>query len=133
VPKTSARKSSVALRARIRIQRGGEIALGPGKAELLERIRQTGSIAEAAKGMGMSYMRAWTLIKTMNRCFKKPLIRAVRGGKQGGGAELTATGQTALTLYQEMEAASLAAARSDWERMRALLRPAPPEPTGRKP
>ena len=64
-----------------------DIALGPGKVDLLTLIKKTGSIREAAERMHMSYMRAWTLIKTMNACFKEPLVEAVRGGKEGGGAE----------------------------------------------
>lgn len=122
MPKESNKRSSVAVRARIRILRGEDIAIGPGKAELLEFIRETGSIAEAAKRMGMSYMRAWMLIKTMNRCFKKPLIRTARGGKAGGGAALTETGETALALYLQMEADSLRAAQTRWQEMKALLR-----------
>jgi len=71
----------LAIQPRLRVRAGDEIALGPGKVELLGFVRETGSIAEAAKQMGMSYMRAWTLIKTMNACFKEPLVEAVRGGQ----------------------------------------------------
>jgi len=62
------------LRPRLRVERGKEIALGPGKVELLEHIAKTGSITEAAERMQMSYMRAWTLIKTMEACFRQPLV-----------------------------------------------------------
>jgi molybdate transport system regulatory protein len=58
----------------------------------------------------------------MNRCFKKPLIRAARGGKEGGGAALTETGKTALALYQQMGADSLRAAQSRWQKIKVLLR-----------
>ena len=122
MPDKSNKKLSLAIQARVRIVRGDDIAIGPGKAELLAFIRETGSIAEAARRMGMSYMRAWMLIKTMNRCFKKPLIRAARGGKEGGGAALTETGKTALALYQQMGADSLRAAQSRWQKIKVLLR-----------
>src|SRR5437773_1708030 len=56
------------LHPRLRITCGADIALGPGKVKLLELVAQTGSIAKAARRMQMSYMRAWTLIKTMERC-----------------------------------------------------------------
>jgi molybdate transport system regulatory protein len=72
--------------------------------------------------MGMSYMRAWTLIQTMNRCFKRPLVVATRGGQGGGGAELTETGRNALGLYQEMEKAGLNAMSTQWRQLRKLLR-----------
>ncbi len=71
--------------------------------------------------MGMSYMRAWTLIKTMNACFHEPLIVASRGGKEGGGAALTQTGRTALKLYRGLEAQSQKACADLWRQLRKLL------------
>ena len=90
----------------------GEIALGPGKAELLEWLDRTGSISAAAKGMGLSYRRAWLLVDTMNRAFASPLVATSHGGSHGGGANLTDTGRAALAAYRELEAA-LAAASHD--------------------
>jgi molybdate transport system regulatory protein len=109
------------LRPRFRVLCGKDIALGPGKVELLAAIHQTGSINEAARHMGMSYMRAWTLIKTMQRCFKEPLVSALRGGKTGGGAQLTGTGRQALALYRQMQQESLAASRNTWRQIQKLL------------
>jgi molybdate transport system regulatory protein len=106
---------------RFRILCGRDIAMGPGKAALLVALRETGSIAEAAARMRMSYMRAWTLIKTMERCFRRPLVKVTRGGRKGGGAELTKTGQEALRVYQQMEADSLQATGSSWRLMQKLL------------
>ncbi|MDB6019333.1 MAG: LysR family transcriptional regulator [Pedosphaera sp.] len=106
---------------RFRVLCGKDIAMGPGKAELLEQVGKAGSIAEGAKSMGMSYMRAWTLIKTMQRCFKKPLLKVVRGGARHGGAELTATGRQALLLYRQMERTSLLASKSAWQKMLKLM------------
>jgi molybdate transport system regulatory protein len=54
------------------------IAFGPGKVDLLALVAKTGSIREAAERMEMSYMRAWTPIKTMNACFREPLASALR-------------------------------------------------------
>jgi molybdate transport system regulatory protein len=70
----------------------------------------------------MSYMRAWKLIQTMNQCFKKPVVVAVRGGQQRGGAELTDVGSDALGLYQKMERDSLRVCRKAAEQLRLLLR-----------
>jgi molybdate transport system regulatory protein len=109
------------LQPRIRVIVGQDIAIGPGKAELLEFLQQTGSIAEAAKRMEMSYMRAWLLIKTMNHCYKEPLIRAVRGGTKGGGTELTETGRKALAIYRDMETKCGQATQSAWAEMQKLL------------
>jgi molybdate transport system regulatory protein len=101
---------------------GENIALGPGKVELLRLVAKTGSIREAAERMNMSYMRAWTLIRTMNACFKEPLVEAARGGSRHGGAVLTDVGHMALKLYEEMEERSLRATKSDWKKLRELLR-----------
>jgi molybdate transport system regulatory protein len=111
------------LRPRIRIECGEDIALGPGKVDLLALVAETGSIRDAAERMHMSYMRAWTLIRTMNRCFKEPIVEAVRGGAKGGGARLTPTGERALKLYQRMEQACVEAMAPDWAETRKLLRP----------
>ena len=106
---------------RFRILRGDDIALGPGKVELLALIGQTGSINRAARRMGMSYMRAWSLVRTINRCFKQPLVLVSRGGKGGGGAELTETGAEVVALYQQMEQAGLRATAAPWKILRRLL------------
>lgn len=107
---------------RFRIHCGSDIALGPGKADLLALIGQTGSINQAAKRMGMSYMRAWSLVRMMNRCFKEPLVLARHGGEGGGGAELTETGCKVVTLYQQMEQVSLRATATCWKQLQRLLR-----------
>ena len=87
---------------RIRLMQGDEIALGPGKADLLKAIREHGSISAAARRMGMSYRRAWLLVDTMNRCFREPLVLSAAGGSQGGGASLTPHGEEVLAYYEAM-------------------------------
>jgi molybdate transport system regulatory protein len=116
-------KPKPSLRPRLRIVAGKDIAFGPGKADLLEALEKTGSITKAASRMGMSYMRAWTLIRTMNRSFREPLVDAVRGGTRGGGgAQLTPTGRQVLTLYRQMDDQCLAALQPDWHKLQKLLR-----------
>jgi|SRR5579871_5015851 len=102
---------SVQILPRIRIVCGRDIALGPGKVELLEYIAHSGSLRKAAAAMDMSYMRAWMLVKTMNRCFKKPVVVLHRGGAEGGAATLTDTGMAVLVLYRKMEKRSMEATR----------------------
>src|SRR5205823_9274721 len=108
------------LEPRIRILLGSSIAIGPGKAALLEAIAETGSIAAAGRRMGMSYRRAWLLAKTMNACFQQPLIEAAKGGIGGGGARLTAMGRAVLALYRAMEDHAAAAVTLDMEKLRRL-------------
>ncbi len=110
------------LQLRLRVYRGREAALGPGRAELLTRVAHTASIAQAARDMGMSYMKAWKLVQSMNGCFREPLIEVRRGGKSGGEAKLTPLGREALELYQRMETASVAATRPFEEAMVRLFR-----------
>jgi molybdate transport system regulatory protein len=110
------------LKPRLRVVAGDTIALGPGKVELLALIAETGSIAEAAKRMDMSYMRAWTLVQQMEACFKEPLLARQRGGSERGGARLTETGARVLELYQQMEAESLQATEKSWRELRKRLR-----------
>ena len=96
--------------------------MGPGKAELLEHLHATGSISVAAKSMGLSYMRAWKLIQTMNECFKEPLVISLRGGKVKGGAMLTPQGEKILALYKQMESESAAATKTSWSELKKTLR-----------
>ena len=100
---------------------GEEIALGPGKAQLLGEIARTGSILGAASSLGMSYMRAWTLVRTMNRCFEKPVVRTARGGSRGGRAALTVYGQEILNLYVDMTEKSHRAAAPSWRKLQRKL------------
>lgn len=114
--------SKYSLRPRIRMTRGDLVIIGPGKADLLEAIAETGSIRSAADAMGMSYMRAWSLIRTMNASFREPLVEKTRGGSMKGGATLTPTGERVLRIYREMEQTSLKAADPGWKKIRSLLK-----------
>ena len=107
--------------ARLRLVLEPDIAIGPGKADLLEGIRETGSIAAAGRRMGMSYKRAWLLVETMNRCFKEPLVETSRGGRAKGGAVLTAAGHEVLERYRRMEQLTAAAIAGEMLALRRLL------------
>ena len=92
-----------ALKLKAQLLCGDAIAMGPGKADLLEAIATHGSISAAGRALGMSYRRTWLLVDEMNRCFVERLVVAGRGG--GGGAKLTDAGRDALTAYRALEAA----------------------------
>ena len=110
------------LRPRFRIVAAdGTIVLGPGKADLLDAIARTGSIRAAAGELDMSYMRAWTLVKTMNAAFRSPLVEKERGGAEQGGAQLTASGKKVLQLYRQMEQNAARAAAPAWKKMKEQL------------
>jgi molybdate transport system regulatory protein len=92
------------IRIRVRVLADSTVAIGPGKADLLESIAQTGSISGAARAMRMSYRRAWILVDTMNASFSRPLVDTSKGGAQGGGARLTPMGRKVLSRYRALAA-----------------------------
>lgn len=92
------------IRVRCWITIKGEKHFGPGPAELLERIQESGSISKAAEAMGMSYKKAWDMVEHMNARGSKPYVVARKGGSKGGGTELTATGKKILESYQKLKA-----------------------------
>lgn len=106
---------------RVRIVMGEDIAVGPGKVDLLEAIDAAGSISAAARQLGMSYRRAWLLVDTMNRCFAEPLVVAGAGGSRGGGARVTATGREVVRRYRSMQAKVAKAGGEDLEAITHLL------------
>jgi molybdate transport system regulatory protein len=95
-----------ALKLKLQLMCGDQIALGPGKADLLEAIASEGSISGAGRALGMSYRRAWLLVDEMNRCFADKLVETLTGGGRDRGARVTATGRIVLAAYRELEAAA---------------------------
>jgi len=121
---SDAEKSSstmIKLDNKVRLWRDNEIAMGPGKADLLDAIADTGSISAAARAMGMSYRRAWLLVDAMNRCFREPLVRSAIGGQQGGGAQVTEAGVVVLAQFRAMQQAADAAIQPQLAAFSALL------------
>lgn len=108
-------------RLRLRLMAGEEIAIGPGKSDLLAAIEETGSISAAGRRLDMSYRRAWLLVETMNRCFQAPLVEAVKGGAKGGGARLTKLGSEVLTSYRLMEAKAEKAISGEVSKLRRRM------------
>lgn len=98
---------------KLRLVLGDLIALGPGKAELLDAIRESGSISAAARSLGMGYRRAWALVEAMNEGFRRPLVEAAPGGARGGGARITPFGEEVLAAYRRLQAKAEQAVRSE--------------------
>jgi len=110
------------LTPKIRVLIGAVVAIGPGRADLLEAISRSGSISAAARRLGMSYRRAWLLVDAVNRSFRRPLVARVTGGRGGGGARLTAQGEDALRLYRAIERKAARSVRSELSRLARNLR-----------
>jgi molybdate transport system regulatory protein len=108
--------------ARLRIYLGTNVPLGPGKADLLDHIAETGSIAAAGRAMAMSYRRAWLLVEELNTMFKRPVVTTSKGGTGGGGgARLTATGRDVLMRYRNMEKATARAIARDFAALQRVV------------
>jgi len=119
-------RRSPELKVKLQVTCGREIAMGPGKADLLDAIAREGSISAAARAMGMSYRRAWLLVDTMNRCWSKPLVETGPGSPGRAGAHVTEDGKRALASYRAMqERAQVAGRGGDWDDLRAMLRSRP--------
>ncbi|MBB5691544.1 LysR family transcriptional regulator [Roseomonas alkaliterrae] len=105
----------------LRLTLGKDVALGPGKAELMEGIRDAGSIAAAGRRMGMSYQRAHDLVAALNADFREPLVATAMGGPGGGGARLTPLGEAVLDAYRKAEEAAEEAVRDRLAWLRAVM------------
>jgi molybdate transport system regulatory protein len=108
-------------RPQIRIMLRKAIAMGPGKADLLRAIEETGSISAAARTLGMSYRRAWLLVDTMNQCFRSPVVETLTGGQRGGGARVSELGHEVLRRYLEMEAKAAASVQKELAQFTRLM------------
>jgi molybdate transport system regulatory protein len=121
-PLASRRKSAAGtLEPQLRISFKKSIAMGPGKADLLDAIDESGSISAAARQMKMSYRRAWMLVETMNECFREPLVETLTGGQHGGGARVTELGQEVVRRYRAMEAKAARSVEREMSEFAALL------------
>jgi molybdate transport system regulatory protein len=98
---------------RIRILIGDAVAIGPGKALLLEKIENTGSISAAAREMGMSYRKAWGLIDSLNNDFNAEIVSKSSGGKGGGGTFLSPLGKEMLRRYSLIEKVAAESIKDD--------------------
>lgn len=87
---------------RIWVEKDGELYLGWGRVMLLERIREFGTIAAAARSMKLGYRNAWLWVDAINRLAPVPLVEKVVGGNKGGHTVVTKEGQKAILKYKEL-------------------------------
>jgi molybdate transport system regulatory protein len=122
-------------RVRLRIEFASAGWLGPGKIGLLESVARTGSLTGAAADCGMSYKRAWVLLKAANEIFAAPLVEMSKGGRGGGGgARVTAAGEAVVSAYRQAEREATAATAAAFAGLKASATdaPRPPEPRRRR-
>ena len=119
---TLKKRETVSCLTRIRVVSDSQIALGPGKVDLLEEIERSGSISKAARELGLSYRRAWTLVDTMNKSFKSYLVQGSAGGGKGGGSHLTPLGKKIIKIYRTMGEKAADAIQPDWKLIKRSLK-----------
>jgi len=119
---------------RIRIDFAESVHVGPGKIALLEAIKSTGSISDAARSLGMSYRRAWMLIDSLKQGFSDAVTVSATGGAGGGGARVTAFGASLIKQYRllEREVARLGAQRLADIVPHVIAKASPPKNAGKK-
>lgn len=101
----------------IRIEGEEERFIGPGRIELLEGIRETGSISKAAKKMNMSYKKAWDMIQSMNRQTLKPIVLTQTGGEKGGGTRVSPEGIELIVAFRKLQAE----VQASWDKQLAIF------------
>ena len=106
----------------VRIDLDGEDRIGPGKIQLLENIREHGSISAAGRAMEMSYKRAWDLVDEINHICRQAAVARQTGGKNGGGAVLTPFGISLVARYRKIERDASTAAHKELEALRNDIR-----------
>jgi len=102
VKNTKSNSLEISVDSKIWININNESFLGLGKIELMEQIRNYGSLTKAAKNMKMSYRKAWGNINKINNIAGKPLVILKRGGKEGGTAEVTEAGEKAIYFFKQL-------------------------------
>lgn len=105
----------------LRIDLDDDERIGPGKIQLLEQIRESGSISAAGRAMDMSYKRAWDLVDEINRICRQPAVDRQTGGKNGGGAALTPFGESLVARYRKIERDAAAAVRKELAALRSEI------------
>ncbi|MGH8692372.1 MAG: winged helix-turn-helix domain-containing protein [Burkholderiales bacterium] len=105
----------------LRVLGKGAPAMGPGKAELVELIAETGSISAAARAMGMSYRRAWQLVEALNKDYRERVVVTAAGGARGGGARVTPFGRRLVVRFRAMEDKASAAIAQDLRRFQRYI------------
>ncbi len=121
-PAAAASTAKPDVRFRMRIRQADAVAIGPGKIDLLEAVREQGSISAAARSLGMSYRRAWLLIDELNGTLKSPATSSETGGTAGGGCVLTPVGEKIVKLYRDIETEAANACASQISALTKLIR-----------
>ncbi|MBM4041759.1 MAG: LysR family transcriptional regulator [Planctomycetes bacterium] len=89
----------LSVRCKVWVEQDGQAVFGDGRVQLLEGIRDAGSLTAAAKRLGMPYRTAWKHLSLMERAYGRRLVERTTGGATGGGCRLTPAGRKLLDGY----------------------------------
>ncbi len=87
-------------RIKLWVEKDGALVLSDYRVQLLQHIAETGSLAEAAQRMGLSYRRAWGKVREIEKNLGVTLVESEIGGAGGGGSHLTRQGERLVALYK---------------------------------
>lgn len=104
------------LKLRIWLERDGRFIVSEGRAELLSKVKKTGSLSKAAKEMGMSYRHAWGIIHRIAQNAGGKVVNSTRGGKEGGVTTLTPFGEEVLREYENKVASLRSQFENHWRK-----------------
>ncbi len=90
------------IKYKVWLEKDGDIVMGMGRDKLLREIDKQGSIAAAARNLGLSYKKAWNYIKTMEKRIGKKLVETQKGGATGGGSKLTKEAKKLLKEFEKI-------------------------------
>ncbi|MBT2160852.1 winged helix-turn-helix domain-containing protein [Zobellia laminariae] len=94
--------SDYKIKSRIWIEVGDNVLVGEGRVKLLKEIEAQGSLSKAAKSIGMSYKKAWTLIDAVNKSAKEAVVTTSVGGQKGGGTVITPYGKNLIAAFERI-------------------------------
>lgn len=123
----------MSLKVRLRIDFDDLHSVGPGKIALLERMRDCGSLSQAARELDMSYRRAWQLLASLNTSFNEPVIVTSVGGKGGGGSEITQLGLALIDTFRALEEEITSLAQRRLKPLRTRVAPVSARRSAKKP
>lgn len=109
-------------RVKLWIEHGGKIALSDYRVKLLRHIEETGSLAEAAARMGLSYRRAWGKVREIEANLGMKLVESEAGGSGGGGSRLTDDGRQLVELFERFQTATERDLKQEFEKFFARAR-----------
>ena len=104
------------LKLKIWLERDGAFIISDGRAKLLRKIKDSGSLAEAAREMGMSYRHAWGVLHRIAQNAGGDVVESARGGKEGGETKLTPLGEEVLREFENKSKAILSQFKHEWKK-----------------